>query len=316
MNTPLWVWFAAAGLLALLLAIDIKASSRSWQPTIRRALLASAGWVAVSVAFGLGLWTFAGGGVAGQYFTAYLLEKSLSIDNVFVFAVLFQLLSVPTLQQRRVLYYGVVGALVMRAGFIAAGAAMIHSLSWTFYLFGALVALAGVRMATGGGSAPDHGGGPVRAARRILPIADGYDGGRFVVRRAGRRLATPLLVALIAIEMTDIVFAVDSIPAVFGVTSDTFIVFTSNAFAVMGLRSMYFLFAGVMDRLPYLRFGLAFILVFVGAKMLLEPVLEVPTGVTLLVMAASVAGSAAIRPRESRAMVAPHRSVRTEEEAA
>ncbi len=315
MTAPLWAWLATAGLIASLLVIDIKASARSWRPTVRRALVASAGWVAVSALFGLALWALGGGGAAEQYFTAYLLEKSLSVDNVFVFAVLFGLLGVPVVYQRRVLYYGVVGALAVRAGFIAAGAAVLHDLSWTFYLFGAVVAAAGVRMAFSGPAA-GHGGRPIRAARRVLPVADGYAGERFVVRRAGRWLATPLLVALVAIEVTDVVFAVDSIPAVFGVTASPFIVFTSNAFAVMGLRSMYFLFAGVMPRLPYLRFGLAFVLVFIGAKMLLEPVLHVPTGATLAVMATAIAVSALVRPRPDGVAALSPPATRPEGEAA
>jgi tellurite resistance protein TerC len=253
------------------------------------------------VAFGTTLAVTGGGAASEQYFAAYLLEKSLSVDNVFVFTVLFHVLAVPAAHQRRVLFFGVVGALALRAGFIAAGATVLEDLSWMFYVFGAVVVVAGVRMARSDGGAESGPTLAIRLARRFLPMTSEPVGDRFLVRQRGRWVATPLLIALVAIEVTDIVFAVDSIPAVFGVTRDVFIVFTSNAFAILGLRSLYFVFAGATDRFPYLKYGLAGVLVFVGAKMLVQPVLHVPAAASLAVIAAALGGAMVASLRARRA---------------
>lgn len=299
-------------MIVVLLAVDIRANRGGWQPTVRRAVPATAAWVAVAVAFGAVLWVVQGRSTGEQYFAAYLLEKSLSIDNVFVFAVLFRVLDVPALYQRRVLYYGVVGALLLRAGFIAAGATLLDDLSWMFYVFGAFVLLVGVRMGLPGHEMRPGRNFAVRAARRYLPVTPEYEADRMLVRRGGRVLATPLLVALVAIEATDIVFAADSIPAVFGVTRDVFVVFTSNAFAVLGLRSLYFVFAGATERFRFIRFGLAAVMVFVGTKMLLQSVIHIPTTISLAViaLAISVAAVASLRadrqiPREGLEPLVP-----------
>jgi tellurite resistance protein TerC len=291
MNVPIWAWTAVAAVIVVLLAVDIRCNATGRPPTMRRAVAATAAWIVVAVSFGAVLGAWQGRPIAEQYFSAYLLEKSLSIDNVFVFAVLFQTLAVPVVQQRRVLYYGVVGALLLRVAFIAAGAALLEHLSWTFYLFGVAVAAAGLHMARASDEIHPQRNLAVRAAR-LLPLTAEYRGDRFLVRESGRRLATPLLVALIAVEATDIFFAADSIPAVFGVTRDTFVVFTSNAFAVLGLRSLYFVFARALSRLAYLKYGLAAILVFVGPKMLLADVIHVPAAVSLAVIAGAVTATA------------------------
>jgi tellurite resistance protein TerC len=283
MGTPLWAWSAVVGLLLALLAVDLVANRNVGEPSTARALIASGGWIAVSVAFGVALGVAQGPVIAQQYFAGYVLEKALSVDNVFVFVVLFGALAVPLRYQHRVLYCGVVGALALRAGFIAAGAALLDEFSWVFYVFGVVLLVAGLRMMRPGKVNPDRNLA-MRAVRRALPVTDSFRGDRFVVREHGRVWATPLLAALVAIESTDVVFATDSIPAVFGVTQDPFVVFTSNAFAVLGLRSLYFVFARAADRFEYLRYGLAFLLVFIGLKFLVAPVVHVSVAVSLAVI--------------------------------
>lgn len=259
--------------------------------TLRAAAISSALWIAAALAFGGALWLCRGPATAGQYFAGYLLEKALSVDNLVVFVTLFAALEVPAALQRRVLRFGVAGALVLRGGFIAAGGALIGQAGWIFSAFGAMVLLAGLRMAR---SRPVRGKSlAVRALRRFLPVSDRYAGPRFFLRTDGRTVATPLFVALVAVEAADLVFALDSIPAVFGVTRDVFVVFTSNAFAVLGLRALYFLLAGSVDRFRYLEPGVALLLVFIGAKMLLSPVVHLPTWVSLAVIAAVAGGAIA-----------------------
>src|SRR5260370_1192425 len=227
-----------------------------------------------------------------------MLERALRADNIFVFVVLFASLAVPAELQRRILFLGVVGALVLRGAFIAAGGALIQHVSWIFYAFGALVLLAGARMFRSG----DAGSGnnmAVRSLRRALPVTEHYAGGRFFIRDGARTAATPLFVTLVAIAVTDVVFALDSIPAVFGVTRDLFVVFTSNAFAVLGLRALYFLLAGSMDRFAYLKQGIALLLVFIGVKMLLSPVVHLPLWVSLAVIVAVARRALWAPPRAS-----------------
>jgi tellurite resistance protein TerC len=278
-GTPGWAWAAAGCVILGLLVIDLLMNRG--QPGMRRALFISAGWVAAGTAFGLIIIAWRGGAAGQEYFAAYLAEKALSVDNVFVFALLFQAFAVPAAYQHRVLFAGVVGALALRGGFIAAGAALLDHLSWAFYAFGALLLVAAARMARGGVRADPRHGVVLRGLRKVMPVTEDYDGARFVTRRGGKLCATPLLAAVVAIETTDVVFAVDSIPAVFGVTTDTFIVFTSNAFAILGLRALYFVLAGAMERFTYLSQGLAVLLAFIGAKMILADVVHVPTAVSL-----------------------------------
>jgi tellurite resistance protein TerC len=284
MGTPLWAWLATVGLLLALLVVDLVANRNVGEPSTARALIASGAWIAVSVAFGVALGAAQGSVVAQQYFAGYVLEKALSVDNVFVFVVLFGALAVPLRYQHRVLYYGVVGALALRAGFIAAGAALLDQFGWVLYVFGVVLLVAGLRMLRPGGGVDPDRNLALRAVRRVLPVTDSFRGDRFVVNERGRVWATPLLVALVAIESTDVVFATDSIPAVFGVTQDPFVVFTSNAFAVLGLRSLYFVFARAADRFEYLRYGLALLLIFIGLKFLVAPIVHVSVAVSLAVI--------------------------------
>jgi tellurite resistance protein TerC len=268
------------------------------------------GWrSACSSAPACGWWRAAS--TAGEYFAGYLIEKSLSVDNIFVFALIFGYFAVPGKYQHRVLFWGVVGALVMRAGFIAAGATLLDRFSWTVYVFGAFLVVTGVRMARRRDEHVDPARNPiVRLLRRRVPMTDGYEGQRFFVRRPGRLLATPLLAVLVVVETTDVVFAVDSIPAIFAVTDETFLVFTSNAFAILGLRALYFLLAGMISRFAYLKIGLAAVLAFVGVKLLLTHVLHLPVSLSLGVIAA-ILGTALVA-----SLVRPPKGATSELEAA
>lgn len=286
---PAWAWAATFGVLAVLIAADLLLMSRIGE-SLRAAAVESALWLGAALAFGAVLWLWRGPAIGGQYLAGYLLERALSVDNIFVFVLLFVSLQVPAQLQRRILFLGVVGALVLRGLFIAAGGALIERVSWIFYVFGAVVLVAGARMFRAG----EGGSGNnlvVRGLSRFFLVTKRYDGNRLFTRVSGRAAATPLLVALVAIAVTDVVFALDSIPAVFGVTRDLFVVFTSNAFAVLGLRALYFLLAGSADRFVYLKPGIALLLVFIGAKMLLYDVVHMPVWVTLVVIAAVGAGA-------------------------
>ncbi|HEX5301590.1 MAG TPA: TerC/Alx family metal homeostasis membrane protein [Streptosporangiaceae bacterium] len=304
---PVWAWAATFGVLAVLIAADLVLMSRIGD-SLRAAAIESALWLGAALAFGAVVWLWRGPATGSQYLAGYLLERALSVDNIFVFVLLFVSLQVPAALQRRILFLGVVGALVLRGIFIAAGGALIERVSWIFYVFGAIVLLAGARMFKSG----EGGSGnnlAVRGLRRVLPVSENYDGGRLLTRTAGRLTATPLLVALVAIAVTDVVFALDSIPAVFGVTRDLFVVFTSNAFAVLGLRALYFLLAGSADRFVYLKPGIALLLVFIGVKMLLYDVVHMPVWVSLVVIAVVGGGAVAAslwRDRRRHA-VAPDR---------
>ena len=278
-------------MIFVLLTIDLMASRR---PGMSRAALISAAWLGAGVAFGLILSAWQGADAGQQYFAAYLLEKTLSVDNLLVFAILFRAFAVPLASQHRVLVAGVGGALVLRAGLIAAGAAMLSHLSWAFYAFGGVLLIAALRMARGGVRGDARDGLIQRGLRRVIPVTEDYDGMAFVTRRDGRRVATPLLLVLVAIETTDLVFAVDSIPAAFGVTSDVFIVFTSNAFAILGLRALYAVLARALERLRYLREGMAVMLAFIGVKMILSSVVHIPAAVSLGAIIAVIAATAGL----------------------
>ena len=284
-----WVGFNA--FVLVLLALDLGVFHRRAHAVgMREAAIWSAVWVTLALLFGLRVYLVAGEQTGLQYLTGYLLEKALAVDNVFVFVLIFGYFGVEPRLQHRVLFWGVLGALVLRGAFILAGAFALHRWHWLFYGFGALLLVAGVQMLFKRPGDTDVARNPVlRLVRRLLPLSPGYRGTRFFVRESGRRLATPLFLVLVVIEASDIVFATDSIPAIFAITQDPFIVFTSNVFAILGLRSMYFLLAGVVHRFVYLNFGLSAVLVFIGAKMLLGGLLVIPTGVSLLVVASLVA---------------------------
>jgi tellurite resistance protein TerC len=293
MTVPLWAWAATLAVFGALIVADLVVTKEADGNGLRAAAVLSGLWITAGLAFGGVLWLWRGSAIAGQYFAGYLLEKALSVDNVFVFVLLFASLAVPAALQRRVLYFGVAGALVLRGGFIAGGGALIEHISWIFYVFGALVLIAGVRMLRVGDVTDPAKNLTVRGLRRVLPVTADYAGGRFFTRAYGKAMATPLLVALVAVETTDLVFALDSIPAVFGVTRDLFVVFTSNAFAVLGLRALYFLLAGSMDRFCYLKQGLAVLLAFIGTKMLISPFVHLPITVSLAVIIVVVSGAVA-----------------------
>jgi tellurite resistance protein TerC len=311
MSTPLWSWFAVGGFIVVLLAADFLSNRGDEEPTFRRALVSSAAWIGISVAFGVLLGAVYGSVIAQQYFAGYLIEKSLSVDNIFVFALLFASFAVPTRLQHRVLYVGVMSALLMRGAFIAGGAALLERFSWVLYVFGGILVISGLRMLRGASHADPNRSLAVRAVRRVVPLTPDYVGNRFFTRIDGRRVGTPLLVALVAIEVTDLIFASDSIPAIFGVTTSVFVIFTSNAFAVLGLRALYFVFAGAMDRFDYLKYGLAVLLVFIGVKMLANHVVQLSTITTLVVIVvvlgvSMVASVARVRPRRGRGVPPGH----------
>ena len=288
-------WVAFNALILALLALDLGVlNRRAAAPSARQALRFTIAWIVLALAFGAYLYIRAGQEIALEYLTGYIVEKSLSIDNIFVMVLIFGFFGVPARDQHRVLFWGILGALVLRGVFIGAGAFALHRWHWILYVFGALLLVTGVRMALGRDEAPDLEHNPiVRAARRIIPVAPTYDHGRFFLRVDGRSYATPLFLALCVIEVSDVVFAVDSIPAVFAITQDPFLVSTSNIFAILGLRSMYCVLADLVPGFEYLKYGLSVILVFVGAKMLLGGVYQISTPLSLAIVTSAVAVSIA-----------------------
>ncbi|MEX5720855.1 TerC family protein [Geodermatophilus maliterrae] len=312
MDVPFLLWLAVLGLIVGMLAIDLVAHRRAHVIAVREAALWSAVWVAVGVGFGAWVWVAHGAEFGQQYFAGYLIEKSLAVDNVFVWAVVFTYFAVPREFQHRVLFLGVLGALVLRGLFIAGGSVLIGRFEAVLYLFAALLLWTGYRMLRQRDEHLDpERSRALRLFRRLVPMTDAYHGQRFVVRRGGVLLATPLLAVLVIVEVTDVVFAVDSIPAIFAVTDEPFLVFTANAFALLGLRAMYFLLADLVHRFVYLKVGLALVLVWVGVKMLLKvDVLYVPTTLSLAVivtiLGVSIAASLrATRGQGRRALEAP-----------
>lgn len=293
MDVPFWVWAAVIGGILVMLAVDLLAHRKAHVIGVREAAAWTAVWVGLGVAFGILVWQVWGADRGQEYFAGFLIEKSLAVDNVFVWAILLTWFAVPREYQHRVLFLGVLGALVFRGVFIAAGAALIESFSWVLYVFAAFLVLTGWRMLRQRNEHIDPSRSRVlRAFRRVVPMTDAYHGQRLLVRRGGVVLATPLLAVLVLVEVTDVVFAVDSIPAIFAVTDEAFLVFTANAFAVLGLRAMYFLLADLVHRFVYLKVGLALVLVWVGVKMLLKvDVLYIPTSVSLAVVTLLVGGS-------------------------
>jgi tellurite resistance protein TerC len=286
--TSIWFWVLFNAFILLLLALDLGIFHRKAHAvSLREAAIWSAVWVTISLLFGAGLYLFTGSQPALQFLTGYLIEKSLSVDNIFVFVLLFSYFNVPLAYQHRVLFWGILGALLMRGALIAAGAYLLSQFHWVIYIFGAFLIFTGIRMALHQEQEIDaERNVVVRALRRVLPITTRYWQDRFFIRKAGHLLATPLLVVLLMVETTDLIFALDSIPAIFAVTQDPFLVYTSNVFAILGLRSMYFLLAGVVQKFRFLKVGLSLILVFVGTKMLIADIYHMPTQVSLLVIAA------------------------------
>ena len=274
MTVPLWVWATViAGLIAIF-AASLLIGRKAHEITVGEAARWVAGYVTLAVLFGLGIWVTAGGDYAGQFFAGYVTEYALSVDNLFVFAIILTAFRVPRELQGRVVLIGIGIALVLRGGLIAAGSALIHSFSWVFYLFGAFLIVTAVNLARGNEHAESAEPRSVTMLRKIIPISDGYVGGAFLVRQDGRRMATPLLAVILALGTTDVVFALDSIPAIFGLTKEAFLVFTANAFALLGLSELYFVLGALLDRLRYLGKGLSLILLFIGVKLILEALAE------------------------------------------
>ena len=293
MDVPLWLWLAVLGGIVTMLAVDLFAHRRAHVIGVREAAAWTAVWVAIGVGFGVGIWQVYGAELGQQYFAGYLIEKSLAVDNVFVWAIIFTFFAVPRELQHRVLFLGVVGALVLRGAFIAAGAAIIDTFSAILYVFAAFLLFTGVQMIRTRNTHIDPSKSRIVGwFRRAVPMTDTFHGQRFLVRRHGVLLATPLLLVLVLVEVTDVIFAVDSIPAIFAVTSEPFLVFTANAFALLGLRAMYFLLADLMHRFVYLKLGLALVLVWVGIKMALQvDIYKIPTEVSLPVIALLIGGA-------------------------
>jgi tellurite resistance protein TerC len=301
-DVPLWGWAALVGGITVLLMADLLIVHRHPHAvSFREAGIESSVWIAIGVAFTgvLALWF--GGEAAGEYITGYLIEKSLSIDNVFVWAVLFSYFAVPKEYQFRVLFWGIFGALVMRAIFIFAGVALIERFDWILYIFGAFLIVTAIRIARHSETEVNPDKNPVlKLMQRILPSTNEYDGQKMFTRRSGKLLATPLFIVLVLVETTDVVFAVDSVPAILAVSREPFIVFASNAFAILGLRALYFLLAGMAGRFRYLNVGLGFILAFVGLKMMVVEWYHPPQWLSLGVIALALTVAIMVSLRADR----------------
>jgi tellurite resistance protein TerC len=303
MDGMIWLWIGFNIFVLMMLALDLGVFHRKAHViSIKEATIWSVVWIALAMLFNLGIYLFwnnlvpdssyTNSEAALAFLTGYLIEKSLSVDNIFVFVLLFTFFAVPAVYQHRVLFWGIIGALVMRAALIAVGAALLKEFHWVIYVFGAFLIYTGFRMAFHKNEKlnPDQNA-LVKLLRRFMPVTENYEGDHFFIRRAGKLMATPLFLVLVLVESTDLIFAVDSIPAIFAVTQDPFIVYTSNVFAILGLRSLYFLLAGVVDKFYYLKLGLSVVLVFVGIKMVMVDFYKIPVGVSLGVIAAILATS-------------------------
>jgi len=298
MDNMLWLWIGFNVFVLAMLALDLGVFHRKAHAvSVKEATIWSVVWIALAMLFNLGIYLFwdklvpdssySNNQAAISFFTGYLIEKSLSVDNIFVFVLLFTFFAVPAVYQHRVLFWGIISALLMRGSLIVVGATLLKEFHWIIYIFGAFLIFTGVRMALHRNEDMHPDQNPlVKFLRRIMPVTESYEGDHFFVRRAGKWMATPLFLVLVLIESTDLIFAVDSIPAIFAVTQETFIVYTSNVFAILGLRSLYFLLAGVVDKFYYLKLGLSVILVFVGTKMAIIDLYKIPVGLSLGVIAA------------------------------
>ncbi len=291
-GTPL-LWGSFTLFVLVMLVLDLYVFHRkAHEVKMREAIGWTVFWIGLAVIFNLGIWYWFGGERALEFLAGYFIEKALSVDNLFIFLVIFSYFSVPKALQHRVLFWGILGALIMRGVFISLGAVLLQRYHWIIYPFGILLIWTGVKLLIQRArKVHPENNFVVRLFKRLIPITADYRGEAFVVIESGRRYATPLLLVLLTIEMTDLVFAIDSIPAIFAVTSDPFIVYTSNIFAILGLRSLYFALAGVMGKFHYLRVGLALVLTFVGSKMLLGGVFKIPIVVSLAVVVTLIGGS-------------------------
>jgi len=303
MDGMFWLWIGFNIFVLIMLALDLGVFHRkSHAVSIKEATIWSIVWISLAMLFNLGIYlfwdtlvpgsTYSNNQAALAFFTGYLIEKSLSVDNIFVFVLIFTFFAVPAAYQHRILFWGIIGALLMRGALITVGAALLKEFHWIIYIFGAFLVLTGIRMALHRNEEMHPEQNPlVKLLRKIMPVTENYEGDKFFIRRAGKLIATPLFLVLVLIESTDLVFAVDSIPAIFAVTQEPFLVYTSNIFAILGLRSLYFLLAGVVDKFHYLKLGLSVVLVFVGIKMVIVDFYKIPVGLSLGVIAAILATS-------------------------
>jgi len=293
MIDQVWLFVGFNAFVLVMLALDLGVFHRhAHVVSLRESITWTLVWIALALIFNAGVWHYAGEQKALEFFTGYVIEKSLSVDNVFVFALLFSYFSVPPLYQHKVLFWGVLGALIMRAVMIGLGAALITKFAWIIYIFGAFLILTGIKMIVKQEEEIHPERNPVvRLFKRMMPVTKEYREDRFFVVEQGRRAATPMFVVLLLVEFTDLIFAVDSIPAIFAVTTDPFIVYTSNIFAIMGLRALYFLLADMADRFHLLKYGLAIVLVFIGGKMLAMPWFHMPIQWSLAIVGSIIAVS-------------------------
>jgi tellurite resistance protein TerC len=308
----IWLWVLFNVGVLVLLALDLGVFHRHADViSVKEALVWSAIWIGVAAAFNIGVFVFGGATKGFEFMAGYIIERALSIDNIFVFILVFSYFSVPAKYQYRVLFWGILGALVMRAVLIALGTTLIEQFHFVIYLFGALLIYSGFKMAFQKDADIHPENNPVvKQFVRVFPVTKDFVEGKFFTRIDGRLLATPLFVVLLVVETTDLVFALDSIPAIFGVTLDPFIVYTSNVFAILGLRAMYFAIAGLMDKFHYLKFGLSLVLAFVGVKMLLSDVFHLSIELSLIIVTAIIAISvilSLVRPREEADIDMPYR---------
>ena len=296
----MWAGFTVLVIVALIVDLLVMRQQGAHRVSFREALQWSMVWIALALAFNAALWWYlrgaAGPEVANtkglEFLTGYLVEKSLAVDNIFVFLMIFNFFAVPNEYQKRALIWGVIGAIVLRALMILLGAFLIAKFHWIFYLFGAFLVITGIKMATSGDDKPDLEQNPIiRWVRKHMKIATEFDGEKMITIRNGVRYATPLLLVIVMIGITDVIFAVDSIPAIFAITTDPFIVLTSNVFAILGLRAMYFMLADMADRFHFLNYGLAAVLCFIGVKMLIMDLYKIPIAVSLGTVFVLVAGS-------------------------
>lgn len=299
-STGLWLAFTSIVLVMLAIDLFVVGGGKEHRVSFKEAAVWSVIWISITLAFAGGLWWYLDGSLgreiantkALEFITGYLIEKALAVDNVFIWLMLFSFFAVPLELQKRVLLYGVLGAIVMRTGMIFAGAWLITQFHWILYVFGGFLLLTGIKMYWFADEQPDlENNRLINWLRRHMNISSSFDGQRFFTRQNGVRYATPLFLALVLVELSDLIFAVDSIPAIFAITTDPFIVLTSNIFAILGLRAMYFLLAGVADRFSLLKYGLAVVLMFIGVKMLLLDIYTIPVGFSLAVVATIIGAS-------------------------
>ena len=286
MSGDTWMWIGFNVVIVVLLFLDLKVfHRRSHVISVKESLLWTAFWIGLSLLVNRGMYFWKDSETALQFLTSYVVEKSLSVDNLFVFFMIFTYFAVPSLYQHKVLFWGILGAIVMRLAFILAGVTLIEHFTWALYVLGALLIFAAIRLALQKDAQVDPEKNPVvRLFRRFVPVTEGYEGDRFFIRRAGRWIATPLLVVVVVVESTDIVFAIDSVPAVLGITTDTFIAYSSNVCAILGMRALYFALAGIIGMFRYLMYGLFAVLLFIGVKLMIGNFYEIPVGVALAVV--------------------------------